>query len=555
MTGAIEDFGPGPLPVIKAICEELGILNTLNEQLTWDETQCNLSPAHRLLALIMNVLTEGQPMYRLPEFFEGTDVENLFGEGVDPEDINNHACARALDKLYEAEPSTVLGTVLLRAADAEDIDCNILHADTTSFSVHGLYELDEDSDDDVLEITHGYSTDNRRDLRQFKAGLGVNRAGVPVLGEILDGNAADKTWNTELIGELDEWLDLDEPPIYVADSAAFTENTIDEAADYGIELITRVPRTYSAVDALIDRAWEHNDWTEVGTLRETRDDDDAASYKLQSFTHTFHDDKHDLRCLVVHSTSLDGRTERRIDNQLNTDEKDLKDAVGRLTDRSFACEPDAEDALEEWLDDHKHSCFEIDAEVVETEEKKSRDGPGRPPKDWDPYKTVYKIAADVQRDAAAIDQKKAEESCFVVATTLDESDQWSDEAVLTEYKEQQTVERRFPVLKDPKRVGPVFLDRPERVEALGYLLVMALLVYSVIERRARQALRDADEPMKLAGGPTSFRPTGRRVLERFENMRVIRIDEKRAIPDNVDVPERVLDLLDLSVEIYGVEAE
>jgi len=84
---------------------------------------------------------------------------------------------------------------------------------------------------------------------------------------------------------------------------------------------------------------------------------------------------------------------------------------------------------------------------------------------------------------------------------------------------------------------------------------MALLVYSVIERRARQALRDADEPMELAGGPTSFRPTGRRVLERFENMRVIRIDDERAVPDNVDVPERVLDLLNLGVEIYGVEAD
>jgi len=38
-------------------------------------------------------------------------------------------------------------------------------------------------------------------------------------------------------------------------------------------------------------------------------------------------------------------------------------------------------------------------------------------------------------------------------------------------------------------------------------------------------------------------------------MRVIRIDDERAIPDNVDVPERVLDLLDLSVEIYGVKGE
>jgi hypothetical protein len=83
---------------------------------------------------------------------------------------------------------------------------------------------------------------------------------------------------------------------------------------------------------------------------------------------------------------------------------------------------------------------------------------------------------------------------------------------------------------------------------------MALLVYSLIERRVRVALMDADEPMQLSGGPTSYRPTGRRVLERFENMRVVRIDGQRDLPSNVEVPERVLEFLDLDVTIYGVES-
>ena len=62
--------------------------------------------------------------------------------------------------------------------------------------------------------------------------------------------------------------------------------------------------------------------------------------------------------------------------------------------------------------------------------------------------------------------------------------------------------------------------------------------------------------MELAGGPTSFRPTGRRVLERFENMVVIVDDDgRRTIPANVDVPDRVLELLDLRVEVYDVEHE
>jgi len=84
---------------------------------------------------------------------------------------------------------------------------------------------------------------------------------------------------------------------------------------------------------------------------------------------------------------------------------------------------------------------------------------------------------------------------------------------------------------------------------------MALLVYSLIERRVRIALEDAETPMELAGGPTSFRPTGRRVLQRFENVLVARVDGQRMIPDNVDVPIRVLGLLALDVTIYGISDE
>lgn len=545
-------LAPGPLPVICAVCKESGLIAVLNEELDWDEQRSQLSPGLRLMALITNCLTRGQPMYRLPEFFHDTDTENLFGGGISPEDLNDHTLGRALDKLSDADPGTVLGTVLVEAAAREDVSTDVVHADTTSFSVHGLYETDEDADE-TLSITHGYSKDHRPDLKQFQVGLGVNRAGVPVVGDILDGNTSDTAWNTDLIGRLRQRLAADEPPVYVADSKVVNEESLDQAAAEGISIISRLPRTYNAVDALIDRAWEVNDWTDLGTFVDDEDDEDAASYQIQTFQKPI--SEHDMRCVVVHSSSLDGRSERRIDNDLDSTEEDLEDAVGQLTDRSFACEPDAQEAWETWLDDHDDPYFKFEAEVVETEEKKSRDKPGRPPKEWDPYETVYKIAASVQRDAAAIAHRKKRASCFVVVTSLDDTEEWPAERVLREYKEQQAVERRFPVLKDPKRVGPVYLDRPDRVEALGYVLLMALLVYSLIERRAREALKDADEPMDLAGGPTSFRPTGRRVLERFENVLVMQTDGERELPVNDNLPRRVLDLLGLSVAAYGIEPE
>lgn len=66
--------------------------------------------------------------------------------------------------------------------------------------------------------------------------------------------------------------------------------------------------------------------------------------------------------------------------------------------------------------------------------------------------------------------------------------EWPEERVLREYNA-QAIERRFPVLKDSKRVGLVYLDWPERVEALGYVQLIALLD-PLVERRAREALME-----------------------------------------------------------------
>jgi len=114
---------------------------------------------------------------------------------------------------------------------------------------------------------------------------------------------------------------------------------------------------------------EDTDWTDLGALS---DDDDATEYKLQTFRRPIHD--HELRCLVVHSSSLADRASQRIDDDLDDIETDLEDAVDQLDDRVFSCEPDAEAALDEFLDDHDEQCFDIEAEVYETEQKKSRDG-------------------------------------------------------------------------------------------------------------------------------------------------------------------------------------
>jgi transposase len=534
--------------VINAVCKECGLVEVINEIVEWDEQQAAISPGLLIAGLIMNFLTEGKPMYRLSDFFQNKDPENLFGDDISAEDLYDRRFGWALDKIADAGPRQTLNSVIAKAITTEGVDIGVVHADTTSKSVYGQYEQEQDSEQDDLTIAKGYSRDGDRHLKQFNIGLGVTHRGVPVIGEIFDGNTEDTTWNKELISEIRQCLPTDESVVYVADSKAVTSENLATASERNLPLISRLPGTYAAVDDLIDRAWDDADWRDIGPVAER---EDAVSHEIQSYTETISDQE--MRCLVVKPSTIDGRSENRIDQELDTTEEDLEDAVEELSDRVFACERDAKQELQAWLDEHQEECFEIEAEVFETEQKKSRDKPGRPPKDWDPYETVYKIAADVQRDAAAITTYKQRESCYVLVTSIEDDQEWPPERVLEEYKQQLTVEQRFPVVKDPKRVGAIYLKNEQRIEALGYVLIMALLVYSLIERRARLALIDAEDPMELSGGPTTYRPTGRRVLQRFENMLVSRVDGTRVLPENVDVPTRVLDLLDLDIEIYGVD--
>lgn len=68
-----------------AITEELGIVEVITDQVDQDEAQCEVSQGHRVLAIIMNFLTEGVPLYQMLEYFSNAESEYLFGDGIRPD--------------------------------------------------------------------------------------------------------------------------------------------------------------------------------------------------------------------------------------------------------------------------------------------------------------------------------------------------------------------------------------------------------------------------------------------------------------------------------------
>lgn len=131
----------------------------------------------------------------------------------------------------------------------------------------------------------------------------------------------------------------------------------------------------------------------------------------------------------------------------------------------------------------------------------------------------------------------------------------SSRELLQHYKDQHKVERGFTFLKNPYYVGPVFLKKPERIEASSHVFLLTLLVYSIFERRVRLGLREEGEPFHVADSYRTFTPTGKTVLEPMDELHIATFFEQggavRKIPDNVSEKVlRILRLCGFTIEIY-----
>ncbi len=67
--------------------------------------------------------------------------------------------------------------------------------------------------------------------------------------------------------------------------------------------------------------------------------------------------------------------------------------------------------------------------------------------------------------------------------------------LLKTYKEQHGIEKNFGFLKDPLIVNDLFLKKTERIEALGFILVVSLLIWRLAERCMRGYIRDKETTM------------------------------------------------------------
>lgn len=546
---------PGAANLMAHLCKELNIAHFINKMVTWDDKQWKASPGALITSLIINTLVQRTPLYQVQRFYEGMDMPLLFEEPLHARDLNDDALGRALDRLADVDCKQLLSTVACRAARIEDMNIRTVHADTTSFSMYGQYDSEDCEEKDSLkkrfiEIVHGYSKDKRADLKQIKFGLLVTKEGFPLIGDVHSGNQSDGVWNKEILKEfevsfLDYWR-----VVYVADSALVTTENLKTMAAKKMKLISLLPSRYNLAQELRDKAWDLGGWTYQGQISEGKN---AAEYWTQSIDAEFADKTY--RFVVVRSSNLDKRKEKKLEAKLKQEYQELQKLQKEVGKDEFKCKPDALSRLKGILDAHQ-GLHRLTGRVIERTLKKRP--PGRPRKDSKTslqVVTTYAIELTIDEPTAAqIIEWRQREATFVLITT-ESLDRWDDRDILMEYKGQINVEMRFRFLKDPMFVDAIYLKTPKRVQAIGYVILLSVMIAALLERRIRETLRKQKETITAPGKRILPRPTARVLIDMLNTIQVVYLtyDDRteRHVPDNTDRDTlRLLKLAGYDESIY-----
>jgi transposase len=487
---SIEIKDLGCLGVIANIWDELGLTELLDKMIPVDD-QVQLSPGLTFKALALNVMGGRDPLYRVAHWAEQIPLDVVVGPGVRPVQLNDTSLERHLDRLFDAGGEAVFNAACLRVVAKENIDCSRVHADTTSRLVFGEYKREED---DAISITRGHSKDHRPDLKQVMYGVTVSSDGVPLAGQLLSGNTSDKKWHGGMLDVIQSLLVVGsgQKVHYVGDSALITQENLDLAAKHGIVMTARLPRTISLHESIVVRAiydrTEPLPMKELGTFSDRKGASTYEGCVVEECTLL----GHTVQLGVFRPTPSNELAEDKIARRQKRALEETERAASRLRKKLFACEADARRALESFEDEHDKVLLEINGDVV-AEQVPGKRPRGRPREGAEaPTTTQYRVALTVLADEEGAKTEIEEASYFVLVHTG--TAPITAREMLAAYKGQSVVEKRFPFLKDPAWADVFFAKYPRRVETLGYVLLLALLVWSVWERRVRSNLTASGEP-------------------------------------------------------------
>ena len=517
------------LGLIAAFCHEIGLPRII-DQIIPKTSDHNISHGDAVLAMILNGLGfHSRTLHMFSDFFETKPISRLLAKDIEAHHLTDDVLGRTLDALFDADISLLYQGIAEHVVNHLGLTTHSVHLDITSFHVDGEYAESTDEDSKAIKLVKGYSRDHRPDLNQVVLELICeNQAGIPVYMQALSGNTNDAKAFAEVTKRHIHCLKAAQNSRYfIADAALYTEESIQSLDEQKQKFITRVPMTIAcAKQALL--ALEPKQLLPI-----------ENGYSGHWVEANYGNVKQ--RWLLVKSeqaTKREGVTfYKNVDKTLT---KELK-LLSKLAKKEFACETDAQKAMNEFANQCQLLGFESSA-IIKVPTFSER---GRPKKDAEPTGYHYQIEAEPYTDLEKVKMAKLKVGMFILATNDTESTDLNMAELLTHYKSQQKVERGFRFLKSPEFLtSSIFLKKAERIESLLMIMTLSLLVYAGLEHKIREQL--ANEPEffpSMVKNKTTSKPTARWVFLKFEGIDTLEFGGQRFITGIQDHQTHLLKLL------------
>ena len=525
------------LGIVAGLIDEIGIVKIINNKLGIDVRE-KISAGTVVKSILINGLGfVSRPLYLFSQFFQDKAIEKLLGERIKPDYLNDDKIGRVMDELYKYGLNDIFIEVVLEVIKKFKIDLKYSHLDSTSFHLDGEYKREEDKEKQEEEkiikerpifIKKGYSRDHRPDLKQCVLDLITSQDGdIPLFVRVGDGNESDKAVFGKVLVEFKKQIKFDS--IMVCDSALYGQENLQLIQH--LKWITRVPMTIKKAKELVQNI-------EVEEVKdedkEKRSDLNLESYTWKEEIVTYGGIKQTW--LIVLSEKRQKSDLEKLEKQLSQEEKKSQKFLKEIQSEEFEHPQAARYKLK--AINKKLRLLEIkEVELIETYSKKKE--------------KIYKMISLIIKKDEEISRKTKEAGKFILATNLVEENKLEASEILITYKNQQSTERGFRFLKDPLFfTDSFFVEKPERIETILFLMSLCLLIYNLGQRELRNCLKRVKKGINNQVGKVTLRPTLRWIFQCFQGIHYVILNGVKQIVNLTEERRFILSLLPASCQRY-----
>ena len=481
---------------------ELRIAETINQTV---ESQAHLPIGSVAEIIILSRFAEKRvPMYHIATFCTENGLDTLYG--IDAEKLNDDRVGRCLDVL-QPELCDLKTALLLRAIKTFELTVCQIHTDVTNILFEGRYD---DIEADQLQVTWGHTKkgqDSRK--KQVNVSLSVTAdGGVPLWYEALDGNTADSVCYTDHLSAFGQELGITKP-IVVGDSKLVSNSNMIAFCRAGSYFIGPASLDPTAKKRL-KRLWEGGH--AFSELSYQAEDKKPVPYWGLEIDRNIQD-KQTKEKYPIRESYIFSRQRRQV--------------IRHTRAKNFLKARTAFHKIRRCLNKYDYKTQAVIHSRIQSQVLSKC-----------PYYR-YQLHKDAKGlfcltyclDWAQLGEDEMFDGIYLLRTNAPK-EEFCTNTVLESYKGQPYVERCFETVKQPPiQISPVWLHNPQRIQSLLFLVFLALLVMTLLQRDGRQKVWPKSIPL---------RPEGRDHLPLTAAVLLAAFDTVAIVTITVRVGERVL---------------